>query len=99
MLDQYQLSSGVGTRTDPLNGSKGTHRGLDCRAAMKAEVYATAPGRVTHAGWAGPFGRMVEIDHGHGIRTRYAHLKKILVKAGQTEIGRASCRERVCQYV
>src|SRR3546814_7515557 len=51
-LDQYQLSSGFGSRTDPLNGRKATHRGLDFRAAMKAQVYATAPGRVTHAGWA-----------------------------------------------
>lgn len=87
-LEQYQLSSGFGTRTDPLNGRKAAHRGLDFRAAMQAPVYATAPGRVTHAGWAGPFGRMVEIDHGHGIRTRYAHLKKILVKSGQTVANR-----------
>jgi murein DD-endopeptidase MepM/ murein hydrolase activator NlpD len=87
-LEQYQLSSGFGTRTDPLNGRKASHRGLDFRAAMKAPVYATAPGKVTHAGWSGPFGRMVEIDHGHGVRTRYAHLKKILVKAGQSVANR-----------
>ncbi len=87
-LDQYQMSSGFGTRTDPINGRKAQHRGLDFRAAMKAPVYATAPGKVTFAGWSGPFGRMVEIDHGHGIRTRYAHLKKILVKAGQTVANR-----------
>jgi murein DD-endopeptidase MepM/ murein hydrolase activator NlpD len=87
-LDQYQLSSGFGSRTDPLNGRKAVHRGLDFRASMKATVYATAPGKVTYAGWSGPFGRMVEIDHGHGIRTRYAHLKKILVKSGQTVANR-----------
>ena len=87
-LEQFQLSSGFGARTDPLNGRKAMHRGLDFRAAMEAPIYATAPGKVTHAGWSGPFGRMVEIDHGHGIRTRYAHLKKILVKAGQTVANR-----------
>jgi len=87
-LDQFQLSSGYGSRTDPLNGRKGMHRGLDFRAAMQAPVYATAPGKVTYAGWSGPYGRLVEIDHGHGIRTRYAHLKKILVKTGQTVANR-----------
>jgi len=87
-LEQFQLSSGFGSRTDPLNGRKATHRGLDFRAAMHAPIYATAPGKVTHAGWSGPFGRMIEIDHGHGIRTRYAHLKKILVKTGQTVANR-----------
>ena len=64
------------------------HRGLDFRAEMQAPVFATAPGKVTYAGWSGPFGRLVEIDHGHGIRTRYAHLKKILVKTGQTVANR-----------
>lgn len=87
-LDQYQISSTFGSRTDPLNGRKAVHRGLDLRAHLKASVYATAPGKVTYAGWSGPFGRMVEIDHGHGIRTRYAHLKKILVKSGQTVANR-----------
>ena len=44
---------------------------------------ATAPGKVVFAGWKGYYGRIIEIDHGHGIRTRYGHLKKILVKVGQ----------------
>ncbi|MGF1628173.1 MAG: peptidoglycan DD-metalloendopeptidase family protein [Kiloniellaceae bacterium] len=87
-LEQYQLSSGFGTRTDPLNGRKAVHRGLDFRAAMETPIFATAPGKVTYAGWSGPFGRLIEIDHGHGIRTRYAHLKKILVKTGQTVANR-----------
>ena len=87
-LEQFQLSSGFGARTDPMNGRKAMHRGLDFRSAMGSTVYATASGKVTYAGWSGPFGRMVEIDHGHGIRTRYAHLKKILVKTGQTVANR-----------
>lgn len=90
-MEQYQLSSGFGTRTDPINGRKATHRGLDFRAPMKAPVYATAPGKVVYAGWSGPYGRMIEIDHGHGVRTRYAHLKKILVKSGQ----RVANREKI----
>ena len=44
---------------------------------------ATAPGTVAFAGWRGQYGRVVELDHGNGIRTRYAHLRKILVKKGQ----------------
>src|SRR3546814_17306388 len=52
-LDQYQLSSGFGSRPDPLNGRKATHRGLAFRPAMKAQVYPNAQGRVTHAGQIG----------------------------------------------
>lgn len=87
-LDQYAISSGYGKRKDPINGRVAYHRGLDFRAAMRSPIYATAPGTVTYAGWSGPFGRMIEIDHGHGIRTRYAHLKKILVKSGQAVANR-----------
>ena len=87
-LDQYAVSSGYGKRKDPINGRTAYHRGLDFRARTGAPIYATAPGTVTYAGWSGPFGRLVEIDHGHGIRTRYAHLKKILVKPGQSVANR-----------
>jgi len=47
-------------------------------------VLATAPGRVVFAGWSGGYGRMVEIDHGLGIHTRYAHLMQIDVEVGDT---------------
>lgn len=87
-LDHYSVSSGYGKRKDPINGRIAYHRGLDFRAPMRAPIYATAPGTVTYAGWSGPFGRMIEIDHGHGVRTRYAHLKKILVKPGQAVANR-----------
>jgi murein DD-endopeptidase MepM/ murein hydrolase activator NlpD len=46
-------------------------------------VLATAPGTVVFAGWRGGYGWMVEIDHGLGVRTRYGHLKKLLVTKGQ----------------
>lgn len=85
-LDHYRVSSGYGARTDPMNGRKAAHYGLDMAAPMKSKISATAPGKVIFAGWRGRYGRMIEIDHGLGIRTRYGHLRKILVKPGQ-EVG------------
>ena len=82
-LDQYRISSGYGSRKDPVNGRKAQHRAVDFAAPTGSSIYATAPGKVVFAGWRGRYGRTVEIDHGHGIRTRYDHLRKILVKAGQ----------------
>ena len=46
-------------------------------------LLSTAPGKVVVAGWKGRYGRLVEVDHGYGIRTRYAHLQKIEVKRGE----------------
>ena len=55
----------------------------DLASRSKTKVYASAPGFVTKAGWKGRYGRMIEIDHGFGIYTRYGHLRKVLVKKGQ----------------
>jgi murein DD-endopeptidase MepM/ murein hydrolase activator NlpD len=85
-LDQYRISSRFGKRHDPVNGRRAKHLGTDFAAALGSPVYSTAPGKVTFAGRRGRYGRLVEIDHGYGIRTRYAHLRKILVKVGQ-EVG------------
>lgn len=82
-LDDYALSSGFGGRHDPFNGRLARHEGLDFTSAYKAEVVSTAPGKVTYAGWRAAYGRLVEIDHGNGISTRYAHLAKIDVKSGE----------------
>jgi murein DD-endopeptidase MepM/ murein hydrolase activator NlpD len=82
-LDHYRVSSGYGERTDPVNGRKAMHYGIDLKAPPKTPIMATAPGTVVFAGWRGEYGRVVEIDHGNGIRTRYAHLRKLLVKKGQ----------------
>ncbi|HVZ00160.1 MAG TPA: peptidoglycan DD-metalloendopeptidase family protein [Dongiaceae bacterium] len=81
-VDHYYISSGFGERTDPFNGEGAIHEGLDMVDTIRAEVLATAPGRVVFAGWRGSYGRCVEIDHGLGITTVYAHLDSVLVKEG-----------------
>ena len=78
-----RISSGFGGRSDPFNGGHAFHSGLDFKAAYGADVIATAPGIVTVAEWHGGYGRMVEIDHGYGLKTRYAHLSGISVTTGQ----------------
>jgi murein DD-endopeptidase MepM/ murein hydrolase activator NlpD len=83
-LDNYYATSGFGRRTDPFTGAVAFHEGLDLVSKVGAPVLATAPGTVIFAGWQGEYGRMVEIDHGLGITTRYAHLKEISVEVGQT---------------
>jgi murein DD-endopeptidase MepM/ murein hydrolase activator NlpD len=81
-VDHYYISSGFGERIDPFNGEGAIHEGLDMVDTVRAEVLATAPGKVVFAGWRGGYGRCVEIDHGLGITTVYAHLDSILVKEG-----------------
>jgi murein DD-endopeptidase MepM/ murein hydrolase activator NlpD len=58
------------------------HTGLDFRAATGDPVRATANGKVSSSGWMGGYGRMVEVDHGNGLSTRYGHLSEIHVKVG-----------------
>lgn len=82
-LPAYQVESHFGPRYDPFNGHRAFHAGLDLSAAFGSPVYATAPGRVLFAGPKGEFGKVVEIDHGSGIVTRYAHLHRILANIGQ----------------
>jgi murein DD-endopeptidase MepM/ murein hydrolase activator NlpD len=83
-LDSYTLLSGFGERIDPIVGKRAMHAGVDLKNKVGTPVLATAPGTVIYAGWMRDYGRIVEIDHGLGIRTRYAHLKSISVKVGQT---------------
>jgi murein DD-endopeptidase MepM/ murein hydrolase activator NlpD len=80
-LDQ---SSGFGIRADPFLGRAAMHTGLDFRADTGDPVRATAAGTVTVAGWQGGYGKMVEIDHGNGLATRYGHLSSIGVREGQS---------------
>jgi murein DD-endopeptidase MepM/ murein hydrolase activator NlpD len=88
VIGEVEFTSGFGIRTDPFLGRPAMHTGLDFRAAMGDPVRATANGKVASAGWAGGYGRMVEIDHGNGLSTRYGHLSDISVKVGdQIKIG------------
>ena len=79
----YFLASGFGKRRDPINRRWAMHYGLDLAGIYRSPVIATAPGIVVKTGWSGGYGRMVEIDHGLGLRTRYGHLHRIFVKRGQ----------------
>lgn len=81
-LDHFSLSSGFGKRRDPFTKGWAYHAGLDFYAASGSAVLATAPGHVVHAGPSGPYGNLVEIDHGMGVVTRYAHLKKVTAAVG-----------------
>jgi murein DD-endopeptidase MepM/ murein hydrolase activator NlpD len=77
------LSSNYGVRMDPFLRSPAMHTGLDFRSSAGEPVRVTADGTVESAGWNGGYGKMIEIDHGNGLSTRYAHLSEIEVKAGQ----------------
>src|SRR5262249_54470428 len=77
------VTSVFGGRTDPFTGRLALHTGIDFRGEYGEEVYATAEGTVTTADLNGGYGNMVEIDHGHGVSTRYAHLSAIRIAIGQ----------------
>jgi murein DD-endopeptidase MepM/ murein hydrolase activator NlpD len=82
-LDQFSVSSHFGKRRDPINRRWAMHYGIDMGGVLRASVYATAPGVVRYARRKGKYGRLIQIDHGQGFKTRYGHLYKILVKRGQ----------------
>ena len=82
VIGEVEFTSGFGVRSDPFLGRPAMHTGLDFRAQTGDPVRATANGKVASAGWAGGYGRMVEIDHGNGLSTRYGHLSEIGVKVG-----------------
>jgi murein DD-endopeptidase MepM/ murein hydrolase activator NlpD len=84
-VQNYGVSSRFGRRHDPINNRVAVHRGLDLKGKWGGgdEIASAGAGVVRAAGWMGKYGRMIEIDHGNGIRTRYGHLRKIEVKRGQ----------------
>jgi murein DD-endopeptidase MepM/ murein hydrolase activator NlpD len=77
------LTSSFGYRVDPFLGRLALHPGVDLAEPYGAEIHAAAAGRVVHAGPAGGYGIMVEIDHGNGLATRYAHISEALVEEGE----------------
>src|SRR6185437_2644860 len=82
VIGEVEFTSGFGVRSDPFLGRPAMHTGLDFRAQMGDPVRATANGKIVNSGWSGGYGRMVEIDHGNGLSTRYGHLSQIDVKVG-----------------
>jgi len=80
---KYRFTSKFGARYDPFSRRRAFHSGMDMASKRGIPVFSTAAGVVTHAGPKGPYGNMVEINHGHGFKTRYGHLRKIFVKKGQ----------------
>ena len=82
VIGEVEFTSGFGVRSDPFLGRPAMHTGLDFRAATGDPVRATANGKVASSGWMGGYGRMVEIDHGNGLSTRYGHLSEIHVRVG-----------------
>ena len=81
--ENYYISSRYGYRQDPLTKRRAFHSGLDLVAPLGTPVFASAAGTVISAGRNGPYGNMVEIDHGYGIRSRYGHLHRVEVEEGQ----------------
>ncbi|MFG5117533.1 M23 family metallopeptidase [Methylorubrum sp. POS3] len=80
---EIAYTSSFGTRLDPFTRAMALHTGVDMRAEIGAPARATAAGRVTAAEYAGGYGNMVEVDHGRGLVTRYAHLSGTAVSVGQ----------------
>lgn len=82
-VESVRLTSDFGVRNDPFNGRHRMHQGIDIPGPIGTPIYATADGIVSRAEWAGGYGNLVEIDHGNGLTTRYAHLNAFDVKADQ----------------
>lgn len=77
------ISAGFGWRIDPFTGLRAMHEGVDFAAEVGAPIVAAASGVVIRAELTPDYGNLVEIDHGNGLTTRYAHASKIFVKVGQ----------------
>ena len=78
-----RITSSFGYRRDPFTRRGAMHNGIDFKGPYGSGIYAAARGEVTFAGWKGGYGRTVEISHGNGLMTRYAHLSRIDVAVGQ----------------
>lgn len=82
-VKRANFTSSFGVRSDPFQGRAAMHAGIDLAGPLGTEIYATADGIVGRSEWAGGYGNLVELNHGKGIQTRYGHLSKSLVKAGE----------------
>jgi murein DD-endopeptidase MepM/ murein hydrolase activator NlpD len=82
VVTQGVVSSAFGPRKDPFNGEKSFHHGVDIAAPVGSPIKAAAAGKVTFSGWAQGYGNLVEVEHGDGVVTRYAHNSVNLVAVG-----------------
>ncbi len=95
----YYVSSRFGRRLDPINKSSAMHYGLDMAGWPGTAILAAGDGVVSKAGYWGPYGKMIEIDHGNGFKTRYGHVRRIKVNRGERlkrgqAIGEMGCSGR-----
>jgi murein DD-endopeptidase MepM/ murein hydrolase activator NlpD len=81
-LKRGWMSSGYGRRIDPITGKLAWHSGMDFAGSAGSEVMALASGVVTYAGYRRGYGEMIEVYHGEGLSTRYAHHESLLVDTG-----------------
>jgi len=82
-LQDARLTSGFGMRTHPVLGGRRNHKGIDLAAPTGTPIYATADGIVDRAEWFSSYGLFIEIEHGADLETRYAHMSRLAVSAGQ----------------
>jgi murein DD-endopeptidase MepM/ murein hydrolase activator NlpD len=75
-------SSNFGYRVDPFTGTKSFHEGIDFPANIGTAIVAAASGKVVYAGYHAEYGKIIEVDHGNGLVSRYAHASQILVNEG-----------------
>jgi len=81
--DLKRMASGYGWRIDPVYHIRRFHQGMDFSAPVGTDIFATGNGTVTFAGWRQGYGETVEVDHGFGYKTRYAHCYKLVARKGQ----------------
>lgn len=84
--DLKRTASGYGYRKDPIYNTIRFHKGMDFAASLGTPVYATGNGKIILARWKTGYGNCIMINHDFGYKTRYAHLKKILVRNGQNVV-------------
>jgi len=82
-VKNYRSTSTYGRRYDPFNGRAAMHAGVDMAGSRGEPIYAAASGKIVQSGFVSGYGKLVEIDHGKGIETRYGHMSALLVKPGE----------------
>ncbi|MGL6348613.1 MAG: M23 family metallopeptidase, partial [Aeromonas sp.] len=82
-VEVMRMTSQFGYRTDPFQGRRKNHKGLDIAGPIGTPIYATADGIIGRAQWVSGYGKYIEVEHGNAIQTRYGHLSAMNVVSGQ----------------